>query len=108
MRWIEGAAADDRRHPTPTVIDAADPGAAREHGTKPRRIAALHIGAQAVEGCGEVGLETLQPGGAWKVQKIPSAHRLAEGDEGFRPALQPEAVLDGKRKDDAVGRAFDD
>ena len=56
MRGIEAAPAKHRRQPPPAVIDAADSGAAFEHGPEARGVAALHVGAQTVERCGKRAL----------------------------------------------------
>ena len=57
--------------PAPAVIDAADAGAAFEQGSEARRVAALHIGAQPVEGRGQVALPgAARRAGAGKIQEI--------------------------------------
>ena len=97
------------RHPPPAVIDAADPGAAFEHGAEARGVAALHIGAQPVERGGEPRLRGA-PARAGRASVSRSWPRIGspKADEGLRAALQPEAVFDGERKHGAVGREFDE
>src|SRR4051812_16677339 len=108
MGRVEGAPAQGRRHSPPTVVESSDAGAPFEDDPETGRVATLHIGTQVIESCGQLVLKPLKASRTREVQKVLPAHGLTEGDEGFRPALQPEAVFDGERQDGAIGCPLDE
>ncbi len=61
VRGVEAAAGDERPEPPPEVVDPADPLAPGDEFAEALRLAGDHVGAQPVEGGGELAL---QPGEA--------------------------------------------
>src|SRR5215207_3841212 len=89
-----GATRRRRRHPGTALQDRAEAG----------RVAALNVGAEAIEGGGQGRLEVGEARVAVEGDEVLPQERRPERKAGFRAPFEPEAVLDGERQENATGR----